>query len=112
MYDKAPPLPLASAGVEVPAGQREGGASAMRLLIVQDAALMISVLPLSAGVLLFLPGFGSLLGELCQATARGFEPLRAEPSGFLVHHLSHSVTLSMCKLEQACRARHVLMIGL
>ena len=29
-----------------------------------------------------------------KATARGFEPLRAEPNGFLVHHLSHSVTLS------------------
>ena len=29
-----------------------------------------------------------------QATARGFEPLRAEPNGFRVHHLSHSVTLS------------------
>ena len=28
-------------------------------------------------------------------TARGFEPLRAEPNGFLVHHLSHSVTLSI-----------------
>ena len=27
-------------------------------------------------------------------TARGFEPLRAEPNGFLVHHLKHSVTLS------------------
>ena len=30
-----------------------------------------------------------------QPTARGFEPLRAEPNGFLVHHLSHSVTLSL-----------------
>ena len=30
-----------------------------------------------------------------ETTARGFEPLRAEPSGFLVHHLNHSVTLSM-----------------
>ena len=30
----------------------------------------------------------------CKSTARGFEPLRAEPNGFLVHHLSHSVTLS------------------
>ena len=30
-----------------------------------------------------------------EATARGFEPLRAEPNGFLVHHLNHSVTLSM-----------------
>ena len=29
------------------------------------------------------------------STARGFEPLRAEPNGFLVHHLSHSVTLSL-----------------
>ena len=29
------------------------------------------------------------------ATARGFEPLRAEPNGFLVHHLNHSVTLSV-----------------
>ena len=27
-------------------------------------------------------------------TARGFEPLRAEPNGFLIHHLNHSVTLS------------------
>ena len=66
----------------------------MGLLSVQDAALMISVLPLSAGVILLLPGFGALLAELCKATARGFEPLRAEPSGFLVHHLDHSVTLS------------------
>ena len=30
-----------------------------------------------------------------KATARGFEPLRAEPNGFLVHHLNHSVTLSL-----------------
>ena len=30
-------------------------------------------------------------------TVRGFEPLRAEPNGFLVHHLSHSVTLSVNK---------------
>ena len=29
-----------------------------------------------------------------KATARGFEPLRAEHNGFLVHHLNHSVTLS------------------
>ena len=28
-------------------------------------------------------------------TARGFEPLRAEPNGFRAHHLDHSVTLSM-----------------
>jgi hypothetical protein len=29
------------------------------------------------------------------STTRGFEPLRAEPNGFLVHHLNHSVTLSL-----------------
>ena len=36
------------------------------------------------------------------STARGFEPLRAEPNGFLVHHLNHSVTLSMKDMEQVC----------
>ena len=30
-----------------------------------------------------------------EATARGFEPLRAEPNGFLVHHRNHSVTLPL-----------------
>ena len=30
-----------------------------------------------------------------ETTAKGFEPLRAEPNGCLVHHLYHSVTLSM-----------------
>jgi hypothetical protein len=34
--------------------------------------------------------------RLCQgkSTPRGFEPLRAEPNGFLVHHRNHSVTVS------------------
>ena len=32
--------------------------------------------------------------DVMKPTARGFEPLRAEPNGFLVHHLNHSVTLS------------------
>ena len=31
--------------------------------------------------------------EPSQPTARGFEPLRAEPNGFLVHLLNHSDTL-------------------
>ena len=35
-------------------------------------------------------------------TARGFEPLRAEPNGFLVHHLNHSVTLSTPRMCGAC----------
>ena len=34
-------------------------------------------------------------GLQSQSTPKGFEPLRAEPNGFLVHHLSHSVTVSM-----------------
>ena len=34
------------------------------------------------------------------STAKGFEPLRAEPNGFLVHHLNHSVTLSMLTCAQ------------
>ena len=38
-----------------------------------------------------------------KATPRGFEPLQAEPNGFLVHHLNHSVTLSMEDVEQVCQ---------
>ena len=30
-----------------------------------------------------------------QSTPKGCEPLRAKPNGFLVHHRSHSVTVSM-----------------
>ena len=30
-----------------------------------------------------------------KTTPKGSEPLRAEPNGFLVHHLSHSVTVSL-----------------
>ena len=37
--------------------------------------------------------------EGTKATARGFEPLRAEPNGFLVHHLNHSVTLSLVRIS-------------
>ena len=37
--------------------------------------------------------------EAGKTTARGFEPLRAEPNGFLVHHLNHSVTLSLLSQE-------------
>jgi hypothetical protein len=35
------------------------------------------------------------LRPLIKTTPRGFEPLRAEPNGFLVHHLNHSVTVSL-----------------
>ena len=37
---------------------------------------------------------GPFSWRACESTTRGFEPLRAEPNGFLIHHLSHSVTLS------------------
>ena len=30
-----------------------------------------------------------------KTTPKRFEPLRAEPNGYLVHHLSHSVTVSL-----------------
>ena len=36
-----------------------------------------------------------------ESTARGFEPLRAEPNGFLVHHLNHSVTLSQAAVGRS-----------
>ena len=34
------------------------------------------------------------LASESKATPRGFEPLRAEPNGFLVHRLNHSATVS------------------
>ena len=46
------------------------------------------------------------------ATARGFEPLRAEPNGFRVHLLNHSDTLSIVhrhhilKMIQCCARGH------
>ena len=39
-----------------------------------------------------------------RATPRGFEPLRAEPNGFLVHLLNHSDTVSS-QLNQPSRRR-------
>ena len=35
-----------------------------------------------------------------KTTPKGFEPLRAEPNGFLVHHLNHSVTVSLLYDEE------------
>ena len=35
-----------------------------------------------------------ILSSFDNTTLRGYEHLRAEPNGFLVHHLSHSVTVS------------------
>ena len=35
-----------------------------------------------------------------KTTPKGFEPLRAEPNGFLVHHLNHSVTVSLAFKEK------------
>ena len=41
-----------------------------------------------------------------ESTPRGFEPLRAEPNGFLVHHLSHSVTVSDGILGFVAKQKH------
>ena len=35
----------------------------------------------------------------CKSTPRGFEPLRAEPNGFLVHLLNRSDTVSSGSVE-------------
>ena len=40
-----------------------------------------------------------------EATPRGFEPLRAEPNGFLVHLLNHSDTVSCQHSARTCHAR-------
>ena len=66
----------------------------MGVLIVQDVLSMRSVLPLSAAARLPLPLLAVPPGGLWKATARGFEPLWAEPNGFRVHLLSRSDTLS------------------
>ena len=46
-----------------------------------------------------------------KTTARGFEPLRAEPNGFLFHHLNHSATLSQTRSETGSRAHPDLNQG-
>ena len=43
--------------------------------------------------------FGEAIKQVDEATARGFEPLRAEPNGFRVHLLSRSDTLSVGNSE-------------
>ena len=40
-----------------------------------------------------------------KSTARGFEPLRAEPNGFRVHVLNRSDTLSLSKGDQLAASR-------
>ena len=70
------------------------GCPAMAVLIAQDVLSMASVLWLSAAVRLPLPLLAAPPGELWKATARGFEPLRAEPNGFQVHLFNRSDTVS------------------
>ncbi len=38
---------------------------------------------------------GRFKDYFCKTTPKGFEPMWAEPDGFLVHHLNHSVPVSM-----------------
>ena len=75
----------------------------MAVLLAQDVLSMASVLWLSAAVRLPLPLLAAPPGELWKATARGFEPLRAEPNGFPVHLLSRSDTLSWLKAKTLTR---------
>ena len=73
-----------------------------------DPGLMYLMLELDHDMLNHLPsdkqlcvfGFWSPAQQRSRykSTARRFEPLRAEPNRFLVHHLNHSVTLSMSKV--------------
>ena len=50
------------------------------------------------------PDLSRAPSQKMRPTARGFEPLRAEPNGFLVHHLNHSVTLSLRRLRSTTGA--------
>ena len=45
-----------------------------------------------------------------KTTARGFEPLRAEPNGFQVHHLNHSVTLSVGIAFNICSFKQFVIV--
>ena len=49
---------------------------------------------------------------MTKATPRGFEPLRAEPNGFLVHHLNHSVTVSMLQLPQRIHSQRYALAAI
>ena len=44
-------------------------------------------------------------------TPRGFEPLRAEPNGFLVHLLNHSDTVSCTYIASTTTHRNVFFFG-
>ena len=98
MEDKASPR----RAQESKCKKSRAGCPAMAVLIAQDVLSMASVLWLSAAVRLPLPLLAAPPGELWKATARGFEPLRAEPNGFRVHLLSRSDTLSwLCSSSKA-----------
>jgi hypothetical protein len=43
---------------------------------------------------------GYYIGHAKIKRRKGFEPLRAEPNGFLVHHLNHLVTLSLVSIHK------------
>ena len=86
-------LPVASICARVP------GLIPWYNMSASGTSVFIGALPL---MVTRSPGWreGGRARRQIDATARGFEPLRAEPNGFRVHHLSHSVTLS-CSLH-AC----------
>ena len=93
MKDKASPRRAQESKCKQSRAGRLGHESAY-LLSARDVLSMRSLLPPSAAARLLPPLLALPPGELWKATARGFEPLRAEPNGFRVHLLSRSDTLS------------------
>ena len=71
----------------------------LRLLLCLSACLLACLIcSLVARLLVCLPACLFVaylfLKQVDEATARGFESLRAQPNGFRVHPLGHSGTLS------------------
>ena len=54
---------------------------------------------------------GSMVLKSEKTTAAGFEPARAEPIGFQVQHLNHSVTLSYARTYTSKESVLHLVLG-
>jgi hypothetical protein len=96
---KTDALPLSYRGV---AFRRRGGIEPLHVSMPRELKSRPGTSPTHPGCSRADPMLAVLVSSFvglrvtATATARGFEPLRAEPNGFLVHHLNHSVTLSWC----------------
>ena len=94
---KTDALPLSYRGV---AFRRRGGIEPLHVSMPRELKSRPGTSPTHPGCSRAAPMLAVLvscvvgLRMFAKATARGFEPLRAEPNGFLVHHINHSVTVS------------------